>query len=870
MVSRQEQPFQQLRLALKAEEAANIAAYEASSGKRRGLDSSAKLLAARSRSVDKALRGLWRAMAMPTRLALVAVGGYGRGELYPYSDVDLLVLMPDGVCYSPSFTAENEKIEKLVGLFWDIGLEAGHSVRSIEECLERAGEDISVQTNLLEARLLAGSRELFNEFKQRFADALDLQKFFQAKRLEQEDRYRRFNDSAFDLEPNCKESPGGLRDIHMVQWLGQAVRLGECQIGLLRGGFLSNQELHSLRRAEKRLQNLRIGLHLMAGRREDRLLFDMQTAVAERYGFSGTTARRPSEQLMQAYYRNARTVMQLNGVLILNMSEALFLSSQVTRKPLGDGFYASGQLLDIAEGDVFHTNPQSILTCFRLMQKHSLGGMTARALRSLWHVRHRINAEFRNDAANRQAFIQILQSGSGVLRALRIMNQYDILGRYLPAFGKIVGQMQHDLFHIYTVDQHSLMVVRNLRRFTLTEYAHEYPECTRLISAFVRPWLLYIAALFHDIAKGRGGDHSQLGMDDARAFCRQHEIARQDSELVIWLVGNHLLMSSVSQKQDISDQRVVADFALKVGDARRLIALYLLTVADIRATSPKVWNSWKGRLLADLYKLTLTHLSTQVNNGATQTPHDLIEERQGEALRLMRSQALPDNAHVDLWSQLDPVYFLRHASEEIAWHALVLHDRLHASEVISVRMQGEQDLMVMVYVDDQPDLFVRLTAFFARAGLGVANAKIHTTANCYALDSFVLINQNAAQATSSEQCSWLEIALSEELRSKSPINVPSANRLSRQVRHFPFQPEVEIVADESGKRYVMSVNAVDRAGLLYTVAEYLRRYQVQIHTARISTLGERVEDVFLLSGQRLAERKHRLRLESELLAALRV
>nr|MBP8170053.1 HD domain-containing protein [Azonexus sp.] len=449
----------------------------------------------------------------------------------------------------------------------------------------------------------------------------------------------------------------------------------------------------------------------------------------------------------------------------------------------------------------------------------------------------------------------------------RRMNQLEILGAYLPNFGRIVGQMQHDLFHVYTVDQHILQVLRNLRRFTMSEFAHEYPLCSRMIIELDRPWLLYVAALFHDIAKGRGGDHSELGTEDAQAFCEQHALDAEDTELIVWLVRNHLVMSQVAQKEDLTDPDVITNFSRLVGDVRHLSALYLLTHADIRGTSPKVWNQWKGKLLADLYYQTLHHLS----QGEAPAPHGIIAERQAEAMRLLRFFALSDTVHERLWKQLDTVYFLRHSAEEIAWHTRALHYRISNNKpVVRARLHQEgEDLQVMVYTQDQPDLFGRIVGFFARAGYSIVDAKIHTTAHGYALDSFVVLDVENRD-NNREMLAYIEHELEDRLIQQLPPDVPSSGRLSRQVKHFPMKPEVSILGDEKGAHFILSLVTADRPGLLYTVANTLAEHGAHLHTAKITTLGERAEDVFLISGGDLRESSSRIRLETELVNRLKL
>lgn len=819
-------------------------------------------LEAHTALIDATLTALWQELHLAPGPALVAVGGYGRCEQFPASDVDLLILLPG----TPDAQL-TEQLEQLVGLFWDIGLEVGHSVRTVPDCLQEADEDITVQTALLEHRLLTGNAELFQHFSQALQSHLQPLSFFKAKRLEQEERHLRYHETPYSLEPNCKESPGGLRDLQNILWIAQACGYGTSWRDLKRHHFITQGELIQLQKCERLLQHLRIQLHLLTGRREDRLLFDHQHALAEAMRIEGTGSKRASEELMQSYYRNAKLVTQLNTILLQNMATELMPAANSSPRRINERFQIVGDFLDVAHDKVFITQPTAILESFWLLQQHpDLHGMTARSLRALWQGRDLINPAFRKNPENRRLFLSLFQSSRGVIHEFRRMNQYGILGRYLPAFGKIVGQMQHDLFHVYTVDQHILMVMRNLRRLALEEFAHEYPYCSRLHNAFARPWVLYIAALFHDIAKGRGGDHSLLGMEDARDFCETHGVGPEDTELIVWLVQNHLLMSQVAQKEDLTDPEVIAAFAARVGDPRHLTALYLLTVADIRGTSPKVWNNWKAKLLEDLYRLTLSTLET----GDTPEPQGIIQERQAEALRLLRYFALSDSVHERLWKQLDTVYFLRHTAEEIAWHTRALHYRTQIDKpVVKARVHPGSGLQVMVYTEDQPDLFLHLVGFFAKAGYSIADAKIHTTRHGYALDSFILLDVTH-NSTDRDMIPIIEAELIRHLEAHLPAEVPATGRLSRQVRHFPITPEVHIRPDEREAQHVLSLVAADRPGLLFHIARVLTRHGISLHAARIATLGERVEDTFLIQGAALDKSATRLKLEAELLEVLQV
>jgi [protein-PII] uridylyltransferase len=810
--------------------------------------------------VDEALRAIWRETGQSDELALVAVGGYGRGLLYPYSDVDVLILLPDE--FGDGARAD---VEALVGALWDIGLEIGHSVRTIAQCQDEARRDVTVQTTLLESRLVAGSGCLYTRFASAMVKDLDVAYFVEAKLLEQQQRHTRFNDTAYNLEPNIKESPGGLRDLQNILWISRAAGLGHSWLDLTRQKILTREEARQLKHHEATLAMLRVRLHYLTNRREDRLLFDFQAALAKEYGLADTPARRASEQLMQQFYTTAKAVQLLNTIVLQNLRRRTFAAASVEPRELNDRFRISAELLEASHG-LFQRQPAAIFEAFLLLQDHpELKGFAVPTMRALWHARDHIDAAFRRSRDNRALFMEILRRPTGITHALRRMNQYGVLGRYIPAFGRIVGRMQHDLFHVYTVDEHILMVVRNLRRFTVPEMTHEYPLCSRLIAEFERIEVLYLGGLFHDIAKGRGGDHSKLGMADAARFCRAHGLSKEDTEMVIWLVEQHLMMSTTAQKQDLSDTDVIRAFADKVGTDRRLVALYLLTVADIRGTSPKVWNAWKAKLLEDLFRTTRRLL-----NAGTVPAENTLLARQQRALVKLRAYAIAEDAPRKLWDKLDDSYFLRHDERDIVWHARLLNYRVDTPvPIVKARLSpiGE-GLQVMIYAPDEKSLFARICGFFQSMSFSIVEAKIYTTRHGYALDSFQIMDPAHATSHYRDLISYIEHELQTQLQARAALPAPSKGRLSRQVKYVPMTPEVHIRPDEKGVYYYLNVVAGDRPGLLYRIARVLDEHDINLYTAKINTLGERAEDTFLVSGDALRDTKNVVRLETELVQAL--
>ncbi|MBB1076703.1 [protein-PII] uridylyltransferase, partial [Rhodoferax sp. 4810] len=791
-----------LRSQYRTDKAALLAALAASGAATRGVNAA---LLSLSRLADAALIRLWQQAGFTGPFALLAVGGFGRQEMFPHSDVDVLVLLPDD--QSPDADPDlKARIEGFIGSCWDAGLEIGSSVRSVSECLAESAKDVTVQTALLEARLITGSPDLFKQFQTAFFAAMDAHAFFVAKTLEMEQRHNKYEDTPYSLEPNCKESPGGLRDLQMILWVAKAAGFGGNWNALAKAGLATPFEVKQIKHNEALLRLIRARLHLLSGRREDRLVFDLQTSVAQSFGYKApdisTDQRafvRPSEKLMRLYYWAAKAVTQLNQILLLNIEERFSPQTHMARplRPLNENFLDKAGMIEVVSDDLYRRKPHAILQTFLVYQTYyGLKGFSARTLRALYNARDLMGTEFRHDPVNRAAFRQIMMEPSGLTHALRLMNQTSILGRYLWAFRRIVGQMQHDLFHVYTVDQHILMVLRNVRRFFIAEHAHEYPFCSQLASGWDKPWVLYVAALFHDIAKGRGGDHSKLGATEALRFCKQHDIGGEDAELIVFLVREHLTMSRIAQKSDLGDPDVIASFAKQMGSERALTALYLFTVADIRGTSPKVWNAWKGKLLEDLYRATSRALG-----GHAPDVHAEVQERQRDALIELALLAQPFESHKALWATLDVGYFMRHDAVEIAWHARVLSRHLGTQQPI-VRARPSpvgEGLQVLVYTPDQSDLFARICGFFERSGFSILDARIHTTQNHYALDTFQVVATHLTDHYR-ELVNMIESTLSQVIATAAPLPAPSRGRVSRRVKSFPITPRVSLRPDEKAQR----------------------------------------------------------------------
>ncbi len=797
-------------------------------------------------------------------VAVVAVGGYGRAEMFPYSDIDVLVLVP-----GDDETA-NARISTFVTELWELGLVVGSAVRTPEEMLEAAREDISVATAFLEARLLTGNQALFESTYRQFAATLDKRVFFRSKMLEMRQRQQRYDDTPYALEPNVKESPGGLRDLQVFLWCARCAGFGRNWKELARSGIITETEAYHLAQCHHFLRDIRIRLHLLRKRHEDRLIFDVQSSLADNAGYHAIGSLRPSEALMKRYYLNAKNTVQLQQILLAALSEKLFeekLPTQTT--PIEGVFVARGDALDVLDVEAFGRDHHNILKTFYLFATHfELKRCSTRLLRALWHMRDRFTDDFRSDAANKALFLDALKLRYGTYHFLKNLNLWGILGRFLPVWRRIVGQMQHDLFHAYTVDQHTIRTVRFLRRFMHSSYAHEYPLCSQIINEMPQTWRLVLAGLFHDIAKGRGGSHEELGALEVRRFGEQFSLQEDDIAYVEFLVRHHLLMSHVAQKKDITNPEVVAGFARIVDTKEKLDGLFLLTVADIRATSPKVWNAWKSQLLHDLYHNTLKILQ---GSKEAFTRGSVFAMHRQKAMELVDQAGIPAMVRDDFWKELNIVYFLRHSPQDIAWHTeqLAWDPRISVPVVRARQTSVPGAVEILVYTRDQKDLFARVVAFFERAGLSVLDARIHTTTHGWALDTFLVASRHDAQGSDlTDLCTTIQERLSRVILEGKPLPAPTQGKLSRRSRSFPTPPIVDIERDESQRSWVLQVTCSDRIGLLFAIAVVLARHGINLATAKISTMDERVEDVFLIEGAVLENPDEVVQIESELLDAV--
>ncbi len=801
------------------------------------------LVHARAQYVDQALQHLWSQEHDDNFPAcLIAVGGYGRGELHPYSDIDLLLLLDDSISQSPP-----ESLSNLLTQLWDIGLEIGHSVRNLVECREQAENDITIATNLLETRYLCGDANLFEQLQQLTVNSKtwDAARFYRAKRDEQINRHQKYNDTANSLEPNIKESPGGLRDLQVISWVAQQHFSVNDFHGLLVEGFLAEREYQTLTESEAFLWKIRFALHHRAGRKEERLQIDHQRALASQFGYQDTDARMAVEQFMKDYYLCARRVGQMNNLLLQLFEEAIILADtprEIT--VINNRFHIHNDYLATSNPSIFAFYPYAMLELFLVLQQHpEIKGVRAKTIRQLHAHIHLINDNFRVDIKCRTLFMEIIRQPQGITHELRRMNQLGILGAYLPDFGIIVGQMQHDMFHAYTVDEHTLFLVRNLRRFSCSEFANEFPLCSKVFYELPKPELLYLAGLFHDIAKGRGGDHSQLGIPDALAFCKQHDLSEYDSELVAWLVGQHLTMSATAQRKDTNDPEVISEFSTIIGTLDRLNYLYLLTVADIRATNGNLWNNWRDSLLRQLYYNTKKYLSqAQVIIPAID---DRVETTRKEVRHALQQHGWQDAQIDQAWHHTEDDYFLRHTVDEITWQIDQKLSHPNRDIHICLRPHGEQDgtLELFISAPDKPGLFATIISGLEALQLDVLDAKINETQSGHAISTFIILFDGDQSSENERQ---IKDTLRQHLMEKTAMETYQPSFIPRTVKLFETRPDIQM--NQAKTHSILELKTHNRPGLLSVIAQVFLHNKIHLINAKLTSLGDQVENVFFISN----------------------
>ena len=804
-----------------------------------------ELVHSRAWAVEQLLLLAWRKLVpFMEDVGLVAVGGYGRGELHPGSDVDLLILLGDDI----GDHLPRKEIESFVQLLWDAGFYLGHSVRTVAQCAEESLKDIVTTTALMESRLLAGSMGLLDRMLEVNSPTRiwPAPEFFRAKYAEQKARHERFHETAYNLEPNIKEGPGGLRDIQTISWVTRRHFRSSHLHGLVTNEFLTDSEYHDLVGGKRFLWRVRYALHLLAGRSEDRLLFDFQRQIAERFGFEDSETSLAVEQFMQLYYRTVMRLERLNESLLQLFREAFLDRDEDELRDLGNDFRARNGFLEPSRKEIFKERPEALMELFVLLARDGeLLGVTAATIRSIRDHLYLVNEEFRTDAQVNEYFLELLRQPEGIYTQLRRMNRYGLLAAYIPAFGNIVGRMQYDLFHVYTVDQHTLFVVRNLRRFAYGKYRERFPHARKVFKRIARPELLYLAAIFHDIAKGRGGRHAELGAVDAETFCKKLDIEPSERKMVVWLVRNHLMMSQTSQRKDLSDPLNIQEFAEAVGNTRYLDHLYLLTVADIAGTDPKLWNNWKNKLLWELYLSAGDALRRGLENPVKRATR--IRETRSSALSRLLRRGVDPEASNRLWASLPDEAFWRLSPDQLEWMTAssVESDSEQTIAMRPVQPHGVSELLVNV--PDHYGLFASITTVLDEMGMDVMSARVLTTRDGSSYDLFQVMDQHGhvINEIDAEELVSRLLKTTSEQRPRAFIK----RKIPRRLRHFETDTKIVFAEDPDNEGTVLHLACHDQPGLLSRISAAIFKQGLQVHSARIATFGEKVEDTFLVSDQ---------------------
>ncbi|MGE6330474.1 [protein-PII] uridylyltransferase [Psychrobacter pacificensis] len=822
-----------------------------------------QLVEARACAIDSLLIALFKWFELDkTDLALFATGGYGRGELSLYSDIDILLLSPDEIGADAS-----GKIDKLVALLWDIGLEPALSVRSVNDALE-AALDHTIASAQLEARLLIGNEALRDMPIQIVNKQWSPRAFFDVKMEESKARYLQHNATEYNLEPNIKTAPGGLRDIHIIGWVTKRYfRVGKLY-DLVQQNFLTEKEFDELSFAEGYLWQIRHYLHVLTGRNENKLLFDYQREIAQLMGYETQPDDQPNaavERFMRDYYRCAMQISTLSEMLTNHYYETIIEPNlpddeRPKKQPINARFNRVGDHIAIAHHRVFAQHPESILEMFLLMGQHGIDKVRTHTLRALKIAARGIDQTYRDNPVHKALFLSNLKEQNYLFHRLRTMNRYGVLGNYIPAFAQVTGLMQYDLFHRYTVDAHTLFLIRILHRFTDPMFSEEFPLVSTIFQRIERKEILVLAAMFHDIAKGRGGDHSELGQTESIEFCLSHGMSLADANLVGWLTRYHLLMSITAQKKDISDPEVVTVFADLIGNVTHLNHLYVLTVADMNATNPQLWNSWRATLMKQLYSQTRRILRADID--APTNRQDMISATRAQALAMLdnvNNQHMNRDEVLRLWDDLGDEYFLREIAEDILWHteAILNHPPIGLASnadsppLVVLREHRELALdavQVFVYTQDQMNLFAVTMAVFDQMNLDVLDARIITATRDFALDSYVLLDPSGTLLVDEDSQQELKQRLINAFKDPTVLKLTN-KRMPRQLRHFEVATVINFEFNEASDQHIMSLETLDQPGLLARVGQIFLQEQIEVHAARITTLGERAEDMFYISDQ---------------------
>ena len=801
------------------------------------------LLSARADFVDAILGKLWCQHQLDEdQISLIAVGGYGRGELHPQSDVDILILTQEDI----SLELE-EKISSFITQLWDVKLDIGHSVRSIKECLKQAIKDVTVVTNLMEMRQISGNKELTQQLTPLLSkdQYWTSEKFFLAKCKEQDNRHQQYRGAAYTLEPNLKANPGGLRDIQTIAWVAKrhfsADSLGE----LVEHNYLYPNEFFELLEAQDYLWRMRFALHFVAGRSENRLLFDYQADIAKMMGF-GDEGKAPVERMMKRFFRILARVTELNIMLLQHFKDAIIKKPELDNvTTINEDFELVGTLINTRNDRIFMNSVKMIEMFLIIAQEPRIKGIHSHTIRLMRYARRRLISGLLDYAECRKTFMSIVRHPRGLGLPLTLMHRHSIIGSYLPLWNNIVGQMQFDLFHAYSVDEHSIRVIKNLHQFSQKEHSHKFPLCSKIVQKIRKPEVLYLGGFFHDIGKGRGGDHAKLGAVDALNFCLSHQMSKHDSKMVAWLVEHHLLMSVTAQRRDINDENVIKTFGEIVRDEAHLNYLYCLTVADMRGTNESLWNNWKANLLEELYFNTLSAFRHGLEKPVE--TRSKIRENQQQALTLLNETNIDEKRVKALWREFRVDYFLRYSPEQIARQCkhILEHDRENPLVLISpIPYRGGTE--VFIFTKEKSNTFASTVSFLVTKKLSIHDAKIITTKTGFTVNTFVVLDSRNKPLRESLHTKEMSQDLVHRLGQVDVCVLPEP-KVARQLKQFKVAPRVNFINTHAKNRTMIEIIALDRPGLLSNVGQVFQKEKVNIHSAKITTFGEKANDVFTIS-----------------------
>ena len=812
--------------------------------------------------LENTLRALWQKDFADEKIALLAIGGFGRQEVFPFSDTDIAIV------YANTLHSEwQQKIEKFIQTLWDIGVYPSVKTGNIDELCQSAMQDMTCDTAFLEMLLIDGDRQIYDDFSQKIQQQRDIVSFVEGKIIEQENRHIKVFNSSSLLEPNIKTCPGGLRDIHTLRWLTKVQGLSPDFSSLVKQKILTFPESKLLIKSYNTLSRIRMELHLCAKRPEERLLFDYQNKIAHQMGYQDDAQSLKSEKLMKRLYRSIKIIKQLNGILLPMLKNRVHPIDERHIYPIDDDYYQIGEQIAVHHLQLFRQDNTHIFRILKHLQENQdITGIEPKTLRAWWQESCRINRNFYHNPINRQHFVQFFRYKTGLTHLLRFMNLYGILGQYLPNFGRIIGLLQHDLFHVYPVDDHILNVVRNLRRMAIKEHHHELPLASSLIGEYPHQDILYLAAFFHDIAKGRGGQHEILGVQDALDFAQDHFLNPHETELLTWLVEHHLFFSSTAQKEDIDQPEIIEKFCQTVNTKEKLIGLYLLTIADIRGTNPAIWSQWKSGLFEHLFQAAMSYLQGTYSDQST-----LFDERRKTAIQLFNQKNIPIEKQHKIWHLLGEAYFTRHESDQIQWHLNEIAENPNTSHM-AVRLYDNTIIQVMIYVPNTPRLFANICHIFQHLMLDIVYARAYLTTHQFILDTFELqIPEQWKKEDVERHMQRLKRHLNQFISKGNMISTAVTPTRSRLARHLPILPKITINKDENDDKeiyFILEIVTFNRRGLLAQIATILSDFNINIIHAHINTLGERVEDSFLIEAPMLNDSNQQIQLKKQLLSVI--